>query len=84
MVHQRVWEPIHCPCQSNRIMPRSSRYRLYHHKTQKQQFQRLCGASRFVTNELLSERVERHKQFKEGRAGKRERPGLISAGDSRG
>ena len=24
-------------------------------------------ASRFITNELLSEQIERHKQFKEGR-----------------
>ena len=65
-------------------MFRASRYRRYPNKTQEQQFQRLRGASRFVTNELLSEQVESYKQFQEGQAGKRGCPGLISAGDSRG
>ena len=44
-------------------MFRASRCRLYPHKTQEQQFQRLCGASRFVHNELLSEQIERYKQL---------------------
>ena len=50
-------------------MFRASRYRLYPNKTQEQQFQRLCGVSRFVTNELLSEQVESYKQFKKSPAG---------------
>ena len=35
-------------------MFRATRYRLYPNKTQERQFQGLCGASRFVYNELLS------------------------------
>ena len=30
----------------------------------------MCGASRFVTNELLSEQIESYKQFQAGPAGK--------------
>ena len=54
-------------------MFRASRYRLYPNKTQEQQFQRLCGASRFATNELLSEQIESYEQFQESSA---EKPGV--------
>ena len=51
-------------------MFRASRYRLYPNKTQEQQFQRLCGASRFVYNELLSEQVEQPQAVPRGPDGK--------------
>ena len=54
-------------------MFRAFRYRLYPNQAQEQQFQRLCGASRFVYNELLSEQIEKDKQFKDGQA---EKPGV--------
>ena len=54
-------------------MFRASRYRLYPNKAQQQQFQRLCGASRFVYNELLSEQIENYERFKDGQT---EKPGV--------
>ena len=49
-------------------MFRASRYRWSPHKTQEQQFQRLCGASGSVYNELLPERIESYKPFNGGPA----------------
>ena len=54
-------------------MHRASRYRLYPNQAQQRQFGQLCGASRFVYNELLSEQVDRYQRFEAGQA---ERPGL--------
>ena len=53
-------------------MHRASRYRLYPNQTQEQQFARLCGASRFVYNELLADQIREYGRFE---AGERERPG---------
>ena len=51
-------------------MYRASRYRLYPNKMQKQQFLQLCGAPRFVYNELLSEQVENCQRLGVGQAGR--------------
>ncbi len=53
-------------------MYRASRYRLYPNQTQERQFARLCGAGRFVYNELLADQIREYKHFE---AGERERPG---------
>ena len=53
-------------------MHRASRYRLYPNQTQEWQFARLCGAGRFVYNELLAEQIREYKHFE---AGEGERPG---------
>lgn len=53
-------------------MHRASRYRLYPNRTQVRQFVQLCGASRFVYNELLADQIREHECFE---AGERERPG---------
>ena len=53
-------------------MHRASRYRLYPNRTQERQFARLCGAGRFVYNELLAEQIREYKRFE---VGERERPG---------
>ena len=55
------------------IMHRASRYRLYPTQTQEQQFARLCGAGRFVYNELLTDQIREYKRFE---AGERDRPGV--------
>lgn len=55
-------------------MHRASRYRLYPNQTQERQFARLCGAARFVYNELLAEQKREYKRFK---AGEREKPGAF-------
>ena len=44
---------IGAPWKYLRIMHRASRYRPYPNRTQERQFARLCGAGRFVYNELL-------------------------------
>ena len=54
-------------------MHRASRYRLYPNQTQERQFARLCGAGRFVYNELLAEQIQEYGRFK---AGERDRPGV--------
>ena len=53
-------------------MHRASRYRLYPNQTQERQFSQLCGAGRFVYNELLAEQNRECARFE---AGERERPG---------
>ena len=53
-------------------MHRASRYRLYPNRTQERQFARLCGAGRFVYNELLADQIREYGRFK---AGEIERPG---------
>ena len=53
-------------------MHRASRYRLYPNQTQERQFARLCGAGRFVYNELLAEQIREYGRFE---AGERDRPG---------
>ena len=53
-------------------MYRASRYRLHPNQTQERQFARLCGAGRFVYNELLADQIQEYKRFE---AGERERPG---------
>ena len=52
-------------------MHRASRYRLYPNQVQERQFARLCGAGRFVYNELLADQIREYKRFE---AGERERP----------
>ena len=54
-------------------MNRASRYRLYPNKTQERQFARLCGAGRFVYNELLANQIQDYERFKAGEA---EKPGF--------
>ena len=54
-------------------MHRASRYRLYPNQTQKRKFARLCGAGRFVYNELLADQIREYGRFE---AGERERPGV--------
>ena len=54
-------------------MFRASRYRLHPNKNQEQQFVRLCGAGRFVYNELLGDQIQEYERFE---AGERERPGV--------
>ncbi|MCY3853440.1 MAG: transposase [Gammaproteobacteria bacterium] len=53
-------------------MHRASRYRLYPNQTQERQFARLCGAGRFVYNELLANQKLEYARFE---AGERDRPG---------
>ena len=53
-------------------MHRASRYRLYPNRTQERQFARLCGAGRFVYNELLADQIREYGRFE---AGEIERPG---------
>ena len=53
-------------------MHRASRYRLYPNQTQERQFARLCGAGRFVYNELLADQIREYGRFE---AGERDRPG---------
>ena len=53
-------------------MHRASRYRLYPNQTQERQFARLCGAGRFVYNELLAGQIREYKHFEAGEA---EKPG---------
>ena len=53
-------------------MYRSSRYRLHPNKTQERQFVQLCGAGRFVYNELLEGQNKEYERFE---AGERDRPG---------
>ena len=53
-------------------MHRASRYRLYPNQTQERQFARLCGAGRFVYNELLADQIREYERFE---AGEKERPG---------
>ena len=53
-------------------MHRASRYRLYPNQTQERQFVQLCGAGRFVYNELLAEQKREYARFE---AGEREKPG---------
>ena len=53
-------------------MHRASRYRLYPNQTQERQFARLCGAGRFVYNELLADQIRDYGRFE---AGEIERPG---------
>ncbi len=55
------------------IMHRASRYRLYPNQTQEQQFERLCGAGRYVYNELLTDQIREYKRFEAGEA---EKPGI--------
>ncbi len=54
-------------------MHRASRYRLYPNQTQARQFVQLCGAGRFVYNELLAEQKREYARFE---GGERERPGF--------
>ena len=53
-------------------MHRASRYRLYPNRTQEREFARLCGAGRFVYNELLADQIREYGRFKAGEA---EKPG---------
>ena len=53
-------------------MHRASRYRLHPNKKQEQQFIRLCGAGRFVYNELLADQIRKYERFE---AGEVEKPG---------
>ena len=53
-------------------MHRASRYRLYPNQTQERQFVQLCGAGRFVYNELLAEQKREYARYE---AGERDRPG---------
>ena len=53
-------------------MHRASRYRLYPNQTQERQFVQLCGAGRFVYNELLAEQKREYARFE---AGERDKPG---------
>ena len=53
-------------------MHRASRYRLYPNRTQERQFEWLCGAGRFVYNELLAGPIRDYGRFE---AGEIERPG---------
>ena len=53
-------------------MHRASRYRLYPNRTQERQFEWLCGAGRFVYNELLADQIRDYGRFE---AGEIERPG---------
>ena len=53
-------------------MHRASRYRLYPNQTQERQFARLCGAGRFVYNELLADQIREYGRFEAGEA---EKPG---------
>ncbi|MDE0612612.1 MAG: transposase, partial [Gammaproteobacteria bacterium] len=53
-------------------MHRASRYRLYPNQMQERQFIQLCGAGRFVYNELLAEQKREYAHFE---AGERDRPG---------
>ncbi len=50
---------------------RSSRYRLYPNKAQTEQFRQLCGASRYVYNELLA---KQKREFARYKAGERDKP----------
>ena len=54
------------------IMHRASRYRLYPNRTQEREFARLCGAGRFVYNELLADQIREYGRFEAGEA---EKPG---------
>ena len=53
-------------------MHRGSRYRLHPNKTQERQFVQLCGAGRFVYNELLERQNKEYERFE---AGEGDRPG---------
>ena len=53
-------------------MHRASRYRLYPNQTQERKFVQLCGAGRFVYNELLAEQKREYARFE---AGERDKPG---------
>ena len=53
-------------------MHRASRYRLHPNRTQERQFARLCGAGRFVYNELLAGQIREYGRFEAGEA---EKPG---------
>ncbi len=44
-------------------MHRSSRYRLYPNQTQERQFAQLCGAGRFVYNELLADQKQEYARY---------------------
>ena len=44
-------------------MFRASRYRLYPNPTQERRFVQLCGAARFVHNELLAEQIRNYQRF---------------------
>ena len=56
-------------------MFRASRYRLYPNPTQEPQLVDLCGATRFVYNELLAEQIRNYQRFEAGEA---EKPGISS------
>ena len=47
--------------------------RLYPNQTQERQFVQLCGAARFVYNELLAEQIRNYQRFEAGEA---EKPGI--------
>ena len=53
-------------------MHRASRYRLYPNRTQEPQLVDLCGAGRFVYNELLADQIREYGRFE---ASEIERPG---------
>ena len=53
-------------------MHRASRYRLYPNQAQERQFVHLCGAGRFVYNELLADQKREYARFE---AGERDQPG---------
>lgn len=48
------------------LIYRASRYRLYPTQTRQRQFVHLCGAGRFVHNELLGDQIRGHKRCKAG------------------
>ena len=63
-------------------MYRASRYRLYPNQAQERQFTRLCGAVRFVYNELLADQKREYARFEAGQGEKPGLPRLNSGGDS--
>ena len=64
-------------------MHRASRYRLYPNQTQERQFVQLCGAGRFVYNELLAEQKREYARSRPARETGRALPGLTSGGGMR-